>query len=125
MKVNWVHSTWGEWPLGLRCYAGSKNLLLPVSFLLKNVDKNSIISYTSITYINDIQEVNSNRSNLKQNQTVLVICSYDRWKDRLEDQTVKSLEKKLGKIWWTKENGAVIIESDGERLKIKPIISED
>ena len=77
------------------------------------------------TDINDIQEVNSNRSNLKQNQTVLVICSYDRWKDKLEDRIVNGLDKKLGKIWWTKENGAVIIESDGERLKIKPIISED
>ncbi len=75
--------------------------------------------------VNEGQEVNSSWSNLKQDQPVMVVSSYDRWKDRLEDQTVKSLEKKLGKIWWTKENGAVTIESDGENLKIKPIISED
>lgn len=75
--------------------------------------------------INEIQEVNSNWSNLKQDHPVQIISSYDRWKDRLEDQAVNSWEKKLGKIWWTKENGAVTIESDGENLKIKPIISED
>lgn len=79
----------------------------------------------SIININDVEEVNFNWSNLKQDQPVLVISSYDRWKGRLENQIVKSQEKKLGKIWWTKENGAVTIESDGENLKIKPIISED
>lgn len=77
------------------------------------------------TDINEIQEIDSNWSNLKQGQPVLVINSYDRWKDKLEGQIVNNLEKKLGKIWWTRENGAVTIESDGERLKIKPIISKD
>lgn len=75
--------------------------------------------------INDLQEVNSNWSNLKQGQPVLIISSYDRWKDKLEGQIVNNWEKKLKKIWWTKKNGAVTIEFDGENLKIKPMISKD
>ncbi len=56
----------------------------------------------------------------------MVISTYNnRWKDNLEDQLVNNLRSDFGQIWWTKENGAITIETNGKNIKIKPLISKN
>lgn len=74
------------------------------------------------TNIKEIQEHNSSGTRSNQHQTVLIIENSDRWKNTLEDQIVKNQKKNFKEIWWTKENGAITLETDGLRLKIKPML---
>ncbi len=77
------------------------------------------------TDLKEIQELNSSWSKLKQYQTVLIIDNYDRWKDKSEEHTVKSLKKHVSEIWWTKNQGAVTLETDGKEVKFKPTVSKN
>ncbi len=75
--------------------------------------------------LKEIHELNSGWPRANEHQTVLIIENYDRWKDRLEEHMVKNQKQNFKEIWWTKENGAITLETNGQKLKIKPMVSKN